>query len=705
VLAFAPRPAGADVSLVDSGTGRELALRSWPGGGYGGRVSLDVRNDGDALVTLGVRYLRDDGRRPIVVGQDGSSASEVLRLVHAKQSLRVPPQAVAQLALRFHLAPGLDASALDGMLVVRARPVPRHVRRRERQRPTPVRPCRRDPPDDPPPGDPPPDDGRSGDSGADKRMLLHVDGSFAAPPGIELEPAKLTLHTRENLPFGRWIRGRGAKVSLTGAGAQRLLADGGRLTGTALLRNDDGHAISVRWRVRDGSAEVWVDGNPAAGAYSGTLPLLANTAAPALALTVTDQHNWIWAFLAVLAGTFVGGFLPVIGALQRRKVLLVATIRQVILDYREERGFPPAPPPTWVDRELGSAEEPWRTRTWMADPKRHGAAGFFSMVRWARDEAELDDATNEAINIQASVRHWIQQAPAVAALRELVEDEQGLDPIDGRAWRTTTVYHDSRMRLREAQRPPVTDDATEQRIELLERQHERHEQLARAWRTIAEADDLGPHRAELVAELLALANPTDADEPHDDASWDRCLERGEQLLRDLRSARTTARVTPVVAPAAAGVTGLFSLPLRALRPARDAVAAAYVAAGERASSLSARIWRVLRRAWPGAGATPAELVRNLWWSDLAYTVVATLVAVVGYTVGVYDDTFGSPADYAKAFGVGLGTQALARWVAMPIFDSIRLRRAHAAEEARATRRTRRASASTRAGSSAAGRSA
>jgi hypothetical protein len=592
---------------------------------FGGVVVFTVRNRTRKPVTLSLRYVRDDASDPIELGAKGSGETDVVEPAGSDWPPKLAAGAADRVALRFWLPADHDASELDGTVVVQARTDP---------------------------------------------LLVRVTGQFAGPQGVTVEPQRVALSVTKDLAFsGRSTRGDTAKVTLRGARAQALIDDPAQLTGSTLLRNDDGHAITVHWTTANGAAAIAVVGNPAAGSYHGRLPLTSHAASPAVDLTVNVHHLGLYAFIAVGLGALIGGYLPMLTRLQRKKQLMAGSVEHAIREFRKARKELADTERTWVEMTLAELEpDPWRRPLpWYPDFDAHGIRGFFGQVHWSRNDEDLTAASTRAKDFDGQIARWLTVWRHAAPLQALLADEERLPPIDGRRWEDLGVRADSHALFLDALREdPVTSKTAQEWADRLLRQVRRHAGVAAAWYTIA-TDDLGRERERLVQQLFALAEPSGENGPHSPSTWGNFWRKYDVLRRDLDAIKPENRlpsehIDALQGPREQVVEQLMAVPVKEgvisrVLPGQQKVAAA-VAYANRDKQLED---------------PTTKLVARVHRQDVEMTILATLLAIIVYAVAVYDNTFGSPKDYAIAFAAGFATQALAQWAAMPIFESLRLR--------------------------------
>jgi hypothetical protein len=601
---------------------------------YSGVVVFTVHNRTRKPVKLTLRYVRDDGSDPINLDANGSRDPGVVEPAGSDWPPTLKAHAADRVALRFWLPADRDASELNGTIVVQARTDP---------------------------------------------LLVRVSGRFAGPQGVTVEPQRLTVSVSKDSAFsGRWIRGDTAKVMLRGAQAQALVDDPAQLTGSALLRNDEGHAITVRWTTTDGAPAIAVIGNPATGSYTGRLPLTSHAASPAVNLTVKVHHLSLYAFIAVAIGAFVGGYLPMLTRLQRKKQLMAGGVEHAIREFRKARKELADTERTWVEMALAELEpDPWRRPLpWYPDFDAHGLRGFFGQVHWARNDDDLVEASKRAKRFDGQIARWLTVWRHAAPLQALLADEERLPPIDGRRWEDFGVHADSRELFLDALREdPGTSDAAQGWADRLLRQVRRHAGVAAAWHIVA-TDNLGGEHERFVEQMLALATPSGENGPNGPSSWWIFWRKYDALRRDLDAVQPENPLASVHIDAAKGPREQDVKQLMAV-PVVEGVLSRVLPGPQKVAAAQAYEKRDKQLDDP-----TTKLIARVNRQDVEMTILATLLALIVYAVAVYDDTFGSPKDYAVAFAAGFATQAVAQWAAMPIFESLRLRGAEESGGAR-----------------------
>lgn len=385
------------------------------------------------------------------------------------------------------------------------------------------------------------------------------------------------------------------------------------------------------------------------------------------------SRDWfIWAALAVLIGSLLGGLLPLVSGIWRRKELLRAELKGVLERYKQVRDNAAAPPIHWhLDDAVGP--EPWFRDDWLALPRLQGAGGLYSSIRWARTDAELDELTDWVLDLSARIGRWLRLHQPVRDLGEAFDE-----PIRARGdklWRQTGTYRDTRLLLLETQHEPATDEAAEQLLHRVLEQRQWHHEVAELWKAVsaAQADPNIPKaRREKIA-ALDLKPITDPEV----AEAKRTPEQQRELIADLEDLKAQLETlkTGEPQPTAEIVEGaaIPSVLLASAARVRDAIAtfdqaiAAKINAARGASAASPD------------NRNPAKIIGGVLWNEKWLTALLALGALLAYVLPLYDSTWGSSTDYLTAIAAGFGTQAIVRWAALPAFESLRIRRRAAQE--------------------------
>ena len=447
-----------------------------------------------------MRYLRRDGTKPLTLSPAKGPTSHVVSFLRTADAVTVGAGDVHQIALQFRLPATMDASRLDGVLIVSASAMRTKTSAAAKSktgaglRAKPSSSTRAASP--------------ASASEDNDPLVIDVRGRVAAPRGISIKPPVVVLQTTKWLPDA--VAGSSAEVQLRGPEASALLMEPENIDGETLLRNGAGNSARLVWNVtgdkEDRHLVVEALGSPAAGGYTGPLSLVAGSAAPKVTVTVKSRHAFIWPLIVIGLGSIVGGLIPLLGSLARRRDLLRAELTGVLQEYQARRGDRSKPTAAYnLDNVLGPEPEPWTSTAWMASPRQRGAAGLFSSIRWARSDADLDEDTVWAHELVSRIQRWIAVEETSSRLRETL----GHVPvaINGHEWRSRKVVRDTQLLLQHATEEPKSDTAADALVSRLARQQYWHQGVAGAWRELAELPNLpADARPTLVQRLIDLAD-------------------------------------------------------------------------------------------------------------------------------------------------------------------------------------------------------
>jgi hypothetical protein len=601
------------------------------------RLTVAVQNQGTARVSLSVRYLPTNGSEPFDV-KPVATPRQVVGLA-PKSSASLDPQEVGQVVIQFALPAATDPSAADGLVVITAvrgdgdagaaaaKAAPALIQ----QVPVPAPPAPA-PPTQAPPA-PAPD-------AKPAPLIVPVAGSFVSPAGVSVEPTSLQMQITKFLPG--LADGKTVRVELRGAAARTLIGRSTVLDGSAHLQGPDGGA-DVHWTVDDGELGVEVEGEPDPGTYKGTLPLFADAADQNVELTIQSHHWWFWPFLVVLLGSLVGGLLPLLARRARRRSLLLEELEEVLRGYFKQRGDRSEAPVSYsIDDYLGPVDEPWKEVRYFAVPESLGAPGLFSKIRFAANDEDLDEAAKWARELEDKVRTWTAIERQAFVLDQVLTRQP--PPLADRQWHDLKLVRDSEIVLAEAHEPPASADAADKLAARIADQRQWHTAVLETWTKLSALSGSSPRSRDLIARLAGIAPSCGAGDP-DTAAPPTAATRAElhRLRRDIDQAvaehRRFLTLGRTDALAQTFARGIFDQVLDRSSLKLD---------------IPARI-RAIRRA------------------DAALTALTALAAVAGYILLKYDGDYGTGKDYAAAFLVGFGAEAVVKWAGMPIFESLRTR--------------------------------
>jgi hypothetical protein len=498
--------------------------------------------------------------------------------------------------------------------------------------------------------------------------LLPIAASELDLSRVQAVPSVVALHTTAWLPGGHSASGTEADFDLRGLGVQAL-ADSGHLNGQALLHSSDGRTVLARVGIKREAGEsrpvLRLIGVAAAGTYAGTVPLSSSSWAPSLSVTLSAHDEIVWTLLAVAAGAFLGGLLPLLGKRARRRNFLRARLQGALLEYLPIKSGDSLMKWTGLSIAIGPDPAPWTSTEWLAQPALRGAAGLFSRLHWAQSETDLDELTSAIEKLVSRIEAWIRLQPKVRELEQISRVE--VPPIAGASWSSTATSVASGQLWMRVAGGEVEPTEAEQQAVLLEEQTLWHGEVAGAWQQLAKAwaDIEEPLRADLLARLVAVASA-----------------QASSITPGIDEERTELRwkLAGVVTDLAAlpGVELDDRVPMAQYlqdRPAKSgqAVQGLWHALWKWTTGLVPRLTTRVKRLL--VRSKPARLMAAARRQDIMLSIVAALGAMLVYTLQIYTATWGSLTDYLTAIAAGFGAQAVVRWAALPIFESWRERSA------------------------------
>lgn len=648
-LQVCPRPAGAEGEprLICKSTLRRPYL--------GGMLTVQIRSTAGGIRTPTVSYrlagraspipLFGQSRRALLIGDDGKPLKKGMLKTRGTRPLR--------LSVAFAVPADEAASALDGTLRVSIEG-----------------------------GEP---------------AELPVNGEARTYSGVTVAPDALTVDSSED----------SAKLALEGPelieylrshGGEELRAllydDGGDTANAMLTLPTAADALEEDEYVRAGTrGEYRVESEVklthptfAAGKFSGKLVL---PGLPTEANSVAVELHAHWSFwvtmLAVLLGIAVTGVGTRIVTMAGRRRLLTSALEQTysVFVYVVRR---PGEIASWhLDDLLG--EDPTEGEPMRTPPagRLQGLPALWESVATARSSADLDEDATRVLDMVARMQRWLRVEPVarrLVLLRDTVKGKPKL-PDEGKAkpqlaWRDSRTLRDTMALLEMAQREPADADKADELVARMLFQARWHNGVAALWRAAAqEASKPGAHpRIDEVRALEAALDEESKATSRELDDQDALAARLEALLAKHSDDVTVEEigpidgegidecgrrlgVTPVIWDASSNLfTGWATL---------DAKSYGQLA---RRAATSSRV-----RYMPDTRAILREAVPDR--ADLAWTAVILVFASAAYSTTVYDDTWGGCADLATAFLAGFAGKITIDWAALPIFQSIRLRKAEA----------------------------
>lgn len=515
------------------------------------------------------------------------------------------------------------------------------------------------------------------------------------------DEAKLTMEGAELVEYLRSYGGEELPVTLHDDGGETATATLALPSPPAEDEDRASGADREEDRVNRAKATVTLSGDPAAGKYTGKLTLPGLPAeAGAVSLELNESRSFICAalifllmMLVVFAGIYITGISTRIVTMATRRTRLTDVLAQTHKPFvhvvrRSEKQDDKKPKiASWrLDDLLG--EDPAEDRE-PAPPagKLQGLPALEQSISTARSSADLDEDAARVLDMVARMQRWLRVEPLARRLAlleakvgpagELPEERKngkdGKDePIDALAWNDSNTLRDTRALLAMARREPAEAKAADDLVARLLFQVEWHSRMSAAWDAAwnAKEDARRPKEVRALEEALGSESKVakrDTGEQdgltarlagllakHDDIEVE---EIGEIDGEEIDEQGSTLGITPVKWDASAHLfTGWATL---------DGQSYGQLA---RRTATSSR-----ERYLPDRNAIKGEL--RFHDADWAWTFAILAFASAAYGVTVYNDTWGSCQDLATAFLAGSLGKVTIDWAALPIFQSVRLRKA------------------------------
>lgn len=674
--ASAADPALVVVGVPDTPRNVDLRLQGGPPRVMTGALRLALRNAGTKSFKLRLRYAPADGR-PL---QTITNRSKVVRLSgvgasrpKSSEALTMKPGATRDIGLRFELPANELPDILNGDLILQAF--------------------------------------QSGAPGVKEQQTVAVHGRPRPVGDVRVEPAKAVLQVDRVCVWFDCPGTEGGAVRLVGTGVAALLDDlsaTGDADRWAEVARGDGETSRVFLRNLEvtsdpqvATAQLELGDDPPPGAFAGKLPLsLFDAKSPAVAAEVRS-HLWVgWALIAVLVGVVLAWMLLHHLALRQRRLLIQRWLQARAKEYADHS---PANRLDDGSALLAELEVQWPLTidpSWTYADDLGTARRIFTAARWARNDADLDEAQAAAGKLSVQINTWLL---AVLQARELWDlDARPQQSRVTRSWEETQTAIQTRALLHQLRGTPID----EQTLEAVERQVIWHRAYAQAWdlrlrlesadpdgvRDIpfdAIDDELQPTLArtpeqqavlevKLTRSFVRMRRLADQTPQVDTPEQPLTLSPGAEVVaakRNVEAARVFAKAPELaVTQAAQNRPGtpvlLHDVPRNDAAGQQEEAGAA--AMGERPTSSQPRAPQ-LRRG--------ARALRRLQFVDFLQTLVILTLASLAYFFAIYDDTWGSVADVATALLAGFAGQVTVQWALLPIYRSVRLRSEAATEGA------------------------
>ena len=628
----------------------------------GGELTVLVRNGGSQTAELEVQYLRDRGGPPISL--PGSSEEEAFLLEDKRPTttadLSLEAEARLPLSIGFALPVDESASALDGVVVVSAT--------------------------------------------GEKPLALPVKGEARSFEEVTVAPSTLPIDASDGdgvITLGgpelvEYLRSYGGEE--TAATLYRDDGETAKATLTLPTAGEAGEGSAATSRVE---AAVTLSGSPEAGKYTGKLAL---PGLPADSGTITielQQHRscvssvliFIGMLALVLLGILLTGFATRIVTMASRRKLLTNVLSQTydafayVVKRQDEHGNRLKIASWTLDDLLG--EDPATEEEPKPQGERlQGLPALRESIETARSSADLDEDAERVLDMVARMQRWLRVEPLARQLalvagfdpggglpKDSEETEDGkTKELDALMWHDSRTLRDTRALLEMARREPADAEKADDLVARLMFQIEWHRKMAAAWKAAREAEQHLKRSREIRALEKALGDESKVgtrdigEQDGLSAQLQGVVEQHENDVHprdigDIEGEEIDAKggalgITPVVWQASPNLfTGWATLD-----------GPSYGQLARRAATSSRARYMP---GWDAIGREAGSFDR----ADAGWTLAILLFAAVTYGTTTYSENWGSAKDLATAFLAGSLGKATIDWAALPIFQSVRLRKA------------------------------
>jgi hypothetical protein len=636
----------------------------------GGRLTVKIRGTIGGVRTPKVSYAPANGTKTVPL--PGGDSKEIFPIGEIEDPLKTRGGALLDISIGFAVPLGNAASSLDGTLLVSM----------EDRKPLAV---------------PVSGKAREFDGVTVDPSTLPIDSSQ--------ESAELTLEGPELLEY---LRSRGGEVltaTLYGDGGNTAKAEVRLPTVAEAKQADQSVENGVQSEYRAIGEVSLTEPNPAAGKYTGKLALPdLPTEARSVAVELHAHDCWPLLVLLVFVGVATTGFGARLVTTATRRKRLTEVLKQTHEPYTHVRGTG-----KWVcawdlDDLLAEATAksikkvechwkwpwrwnwkwPWKWRgPWdrSADASKEvrrlqGLPALRRSIETARSSKDLDEDAARVLDMVARMQRWLRVEPLARLLAVLAEDrrsEEALPADSGDpkskplSWTDSATARDTRALCEMARREPEDAKAADDLVSRLLFQTKWHSAMARLWDELADKHDPAQELRKLDgllgdSSVVGTRKPTEQDalEGQLDHLWEKHL--GDQQRPEFPE-------TPGEHDCKFGITPV------------DWQASAHLFTGW-ATLDEPSYGQLERRAATSSRALfmpfPRDIKRELCllnFYDGLGTAAVLLVASAAYSVTTYSDTWGGRQAFISAFLAGALGKVAIEWAALPIFQSIRLRKA------------------------------
>lgn len=627
----------------------------------GGELTVLVRNGGPQAAELEVQYLRDRGGPPISL--PGSPEEEVFLLEDERPTttadLSLEAEAQLPLPIGFALPVDESASALDGVLVVSAT--------------------------------------------GEKPLALPVKGEARSLEEVTVAPSTLPIDSSD---------GDGV-ITLGGPKLVEYLRSYGGEETAATLYRDDGETAKVTLTLptageaeKDGAATggveaaVTLSGDPGAGKYTGKLALPGLPADSGTVTVELQQHRsclrstliFLGMLALVLLGILLTGFATRIATMASRRKLLTDVLAQtykafVYVVKRKDDDGEQIKVVSWRLDDLLGEDAAAEGEEAAQENRLQGLPALKESVKTARSSADLDEDAERVLDMVARMQRWLRVEPLARQLalvagfdpggglpKDSEETEDGkTKQLTALLWDDSRTLRDTRALLEMARREPADAEKADDLVAHLMFQIEWHRKMAAAWKAAREAEQHLKRSKEIRALEKLLGEESKAttrDVAEQDglsAQLEGVVSKHDEVhprkIGDIEGEEIDDKglalgITQIVWQASANLfTGWATL---------DGQSYGQLA---RRAATSSRA-----RYMPGWDAIAREAGR-FDKADAGWTFAILVFAAVTYGTTTYSESWGGAKDLATAFLAGSLGKATIDWAALPIFQSVRLRKA------------------------------
>jgi hypothetical protein len=514
---------------------------------------------------------------------------------------------------------------------------------------------------------------------------------------VQFNPAEVSLKVRHQCwVFDLGDCGRNGHVLIRGEEV-RALQHEGKALGHVVLGNKDGGEVTLQLRDAkvDGdaiSATVAVTDTRGVGEFSGKLPLAPGVAgSPELPVSVKVGHSLGLAILTVFLGAFIGGWLARRRGIRRKRALLGLQVESTLERYDQEMAESRGKPAGY-DIDALQIQPRYNSRRGVRPfPADQGVSGLLWRIDSAQDDTDFEEAVEKTERFIAVVDWWIRLEPLARQARGLLDEEPAPpNRRGGRKFSRCLAFQQMYALRHELRREP----ATEQDVQALRQKAAAYIVRLSRWRTLwllhlaIENSKLRLYQkdrttlAEADVDFIERQTRPNPDAADSRAEAERVAAEEERLLDE---AQRTLRgyVDKIGGPVDSQLIEDIHEDDRRIEELSLAIEAE--SARPLAEAPPRGAFGLRRR--PVGTEPPSPLwapLRRLQRGDYFWTLVSALVAVSAYALTIWDETWGTTADYATAFTAGFLTETIINWAVLPAFQSYRARRRAAAQQAKET---------------------